>query len=236
MKRLLLRKWTLASAVGVSSILLIGALLLTGVLPGATRPAHAATTPGRVCDLSAQHSVCTGRAVNASAFFQSNDGCLFTDVSVWAFQDLSQSGATDPSAGTTDVMVDFSQEDTCNFTQTGWAEGKATGVDFQGDTTLNTATLNATVPLTDSYSGQPTGITLTLSLTWHGVGATRTGADNSRYRSPSGLMITRYVDTLRSAITVGTITDGGATNYAATPATYSDLATSQGQQIVIDHP
>lgn len=235
MKRLLSRKWTLASAVGMSAVLLIGALLLTGVLPGATRPAHAATTPGGVCDLSAQHSVCTGKAVMASAFFQSNDGCLSTNVNVWAFQDLSQA-ATDPSAGTSEVMVDFSQEDTCNFTQTGWAEGQATGVDFQGDSTLNTATLNATVPLTDSYSGQPTGTVLTLSLTWHGVGATHTGADNSRYRSPSGLMITRYVDTVRSAIAVGTITDGGTTNYAATPATYSDLASSQGQQIVIDHP
>lgn len=235
MKRLLSRKWTLASAGGVSAAILIGALLLTGVLPGTTRPAHAATTPSGVCDLSAQHSVCKSSAVNASAFFQSNDGCRSTMVSVWAFQDLSRSEATDPSAGTTELFVDFSQDDTCNFTQIGWSETRVSGVDFQGDTTLNTATLNATVPLTDQF-GAPNGVTLTLALTWHGVGATRIGADHSRYRSPSGMMITRYVDTVRSAITVGTITDGSTTNYASAPAMYSDLASSQGGQIVIDRP
>ncbi len=235
MKRLLSRKWTLASAVGVSSILLIGALLLTGVLPGATRPAHAAAATAGVCNMGAPHSVCIANGLVAAAFFQSSDSCRSTMVSVYAFQDLSQSVATDPSAGTTNVMVDFSQDDVCNFTQIGWAEGQVTGADFQGDAALNTATLNATVPLTDSY-GEPTGITLTLALTWHGEGATRTGADDFKYRSPSGLTITRTLDTLRSAITVGTITDDGTTNYAAAPATYSDLASSKGQQIVINHP
>ncbi len=235
MKRLLSRKWTLASAIGVSSILLIGALLLTGVLPGAIRPARAAATTAGVCDMSAPHSVCTANGLIATAFFQSNDSCRSTMVSVYAFQDLSQSAATDPSAGTTNVMVDFSQDDVCNFTQIGWAEGQVTGVDFQGDSALNTATLNAAVPLTDNY-GEPTGITLTLALTWHGVGATRTGSDDFKSRSPSGLTITRYVDTVRSAITVGTITDDGTTNYASDPATFSDLATSQGQQIIINHP
>ncbi len=234
MKRFLSRKWTLASAGGVSAVLLIGALLLTGVLPGATRPAHAATTTAGVCDLSAQHSVCTDNGVDASTVFSSNDGCVFTDVGVDASQDLSQS-ATDPSAGTTGVLVMFYQYNTCSSTEVANAEGQITGVDFQGDRQLNTATLNATVPLTDNYSGQPSGITLTIALTWHGVGATTTVSEDFRYRSPNGVVITRTGATARSAITEGTVTDG-TTNYASAPTLYSTLFDGHGGQVAIDHP
>lgn len=229
MKRLLSRKWTLASAVGVSAVILIGALLLTGVLPGMTRPAHAATT---VCDLSAQHSVCTGKAVQAYTAYFTNDGCLSTNVTVEAFQDVSHS-ATDLSAETTQMYVFFYQYDTCAFTEVANAEGQATGVSFQGDTQLNTATLNATVPLTGT--GIPDGYSLTIAVTWHGIGATRTMTDNFKTRSPSGIIITRTAATVRSAVAMGSITDG-TTNYASAPSLSSTLFDSKGGQIVIDHP
>lgn len=232
MKHLLSRKWTLASLVGVSTVILIGALLLAGVLPGTTRPAHASSAGGGVCDLSARHSVCTGKAVQASTSFFTNDGCLSTDVGLNAFQDVSHS-ATDLSAGTTQMFVDFYQYDTCSFAEIASAEGQVVGIDFQGDEQLTTATLNTTVPLTGS--GVPDGFTLTIALTWHGIGDTRTMSDNMKYRSPSGLTITRTVSTVRSAIAVGTISDG-TTNYASAPALYSTLFASQGGQVVIDHP
>ncbi len=234
MKRFLSRKWTLASAGGVTAVVLIGALFLTGVLPGATRPAHAATTSSGVCDLGAQHSVCMDNGVNASTVFSGNDGCVFTDVGVDAFQDLSQS-ATDWSTAKTGVFVTFYQYNTCTSTEVASAEAQVTGVDFQGDRQLNTATLNATVPLIDNYSGQPNGITLTIALTWHGVGATTTVSEDFRYRSPNGVVITRTGATARSAITVGTVTDG-TTNYASAPTLYSTLFDGHGGQVVINHP
>lgn len=232
MRNLLSRKWIYAGGVGMSAALLIGALLVTGVLPGTTRPAHAASAGGGVCDLSAQHSVCTGKATSAYTAFFSNDGCISTQVSVNAFQDVSHS-ATDPSADTTQIFVDFYQFDTCAFVDVASASGQVIGSNFQGDSQLNTAALNATVPLTGT--GVPDGFTLTVSLNWRGYGDTRTFNNDFKYRSPSGITITRQVVTVRSAIATGTISDG-TTNFASAPAIYSTLFDSQGGQIIVDRP
>ena len=234
MKRVLSRKWTLAGLGALSAFVLIGALLLTGVLPGLTRSAHASASDagGGVCDLSAHHSVCSGKSVQAYAAFYSENGCLSTDVSVDAFQDVSHS-ATDPLAGTNWVMVFFYQYDTCSFSEVANAEGQATGVSIQGDSQLNGATLNATVPLTGS--GVPDGYSLTIDLVWHGIGDTRTTTDDYKTRSSSGVIITRTSSVVRSAVAMGTITDG-TTSYASNPALNSSLFDSYGKQIVIDHP
>ncbi len=234
MKSLLSRKWAIASFVGVGSVLLVGALLLTGVLPGLTRPAHAsaADAGGGVCDLSARHSVCTGRSVGAHANFYKDDGCISTDVGVDAFQDVSHS-ETDPSSSTSQVLVYLYQYDTCAFNQIASGYGQAVGVNFQGDAQLNGATLTATVPITGD--GVPDGYTLTITLTWHGVGDTRVMNDDFKYRSPTGMTITRYAMNLRSAVAMGTVTDG-TTNFASDPALNSTLSDNNGKQIVIDRP
>jgi hypothetical protein len=231
-KSLLSRKWTFAGGMGIGVCLIIGTLLLSGVLPGATHPAHASNTESGPCHLGMRHSVCTGKGLQAYANFYSDSDCISTNVGVDAVQDVSNS-ATDPSAGATRVFVFFYQYDTCSYTEVANAEGELDGGIFQGDNQLSNATVNATVPLTGS--GIPDGFALTIALNWHGIGDTRTGSDDFKFRSPSGLTITHTSYTTRSAVATGTVSDG-TINYASAPALNSMLSDNQGGQIVINHP
>lgn len=185
-----------------------------------------------MCDFTAQHSQCTFKGIGADAGFLREDGCLLTGVDVSILQDVSHS-STDPSAETTQIFVEFDQNDACSFVQVAQAEGQAVGVDVQGDQQLTTASVNATVPLTGF--GVPDGFTLTISVTWHGIGETTTATDTSKVRTPGGHIITRTVTSERSGIATGTVSDG-TTNYASMPSTFTDLFYDHAGQVVIDHP
>jgi hypothetical protein len=152
-------------------------------------------------------------------------------VGLQVFQDVSNSNS-DPSAQTTQVLVFFDTFDTCNFVDVASAEGQVVGADVQGDNQLNTASVNATVPMTGT--GVPDGFTLTISVTWQGVGVTSKEVETFMFHSLGRHSVTSTSATQRDAIATGTITDG-TTNYASAAALDANLFDSSSHQIVIDH-
>ena len=187
---------------------------------------------GGACDLDANHSVCHSHGLGAGGTFFTESDCLITEVGLNVFQHLTNS-ANDPDAGTTVLSVSFDQFSTCSgFTQVASASGQADGeaVDFQIDQTFDTATLNASVPMTGF--GVPDGFTLSVAVTWHGVGDISSHEEIFKFRSPSGHSFTVDSASSRQAIMTGTVTDG-TNSYSDTPGN-GGMFDSNGKQIEVN--
>jgi hypothetical protein len=152
------------------------------------------------------------RGDTADAYFSSFDGCVYTEMYVFASDGINQSppGPAGVSSGT-DLWI--YQYDSCNDIQLRDAYGFAwlAGPDFQVSGKLGSAALNATVNVydyvTDSF------FDVYVNLTWTGVGATFRQSSNSHYDSPGCKVHNRFRGTFRSAAVSGTVSDG-VTNFA----------------------
>jgi hypothetical protein len=175
---------------------------------------------------------CTFKGHNAFADFGSvsPDGCVFSDASVFVFDNFTNPGRVSTKA----VQVNINVFNNC----TGMSIESLSNIDpstfladftgsFTFGTGLSSLTLNGTAPMFDNFSGAPSG-TATLSLTWKGYGPTFTFEDNNHSRSPGFALNSHSKGASRSAEASGTFTDPSGTNFASTPTLNADLGNAQG--------
>ena len=152
------------------------------------------------------------RGDSADAYFSDFDGCVYTDVYVFASDGINQS-PPGPGGASSGTSLFIYQYDSCTDTQLLAAEGFASlaGPDFQVAGKLSSAALNATVSMYDYVSG--TSFDVDVNLTWTGGSETSRQSSNYHFDSPGCKVNSRFRGTFRSAGVSGSISDG-VTNFA----------------------
>jgi hypothetical protein len=144
----------------------------------------------------------------ADAFFSSFDGCVLTEVSIFASEGVFKSG---PGRGglSSGTSLFISQFDFCADTQVLAAEGFAelSPSDFEVANRLSMATLDATVNVFDFVSGL--SFDVDVDLTWTATGLSRQNVNN-HFTSPGCKVHSRFRGTSREATVSGSISDGNA--------------------------
>lgn len=216
--------------------LVASGLVLAGLIAAATvgftflhgTPAtHASGSGGGGGCTTMQTSACTYSGLTANAEFDNFDNGVYTGVSVWASENVSHAPPATPTTQS-QVFVQLNTVDQSTGAGT-YAWGDASGVAFTADSKLNTATLTATVPMTDN-----TGATfdVTLNLTWNGYGSTVSWDNNTHFRGDGFMFSSHDHSTSRNATASGTALVG-TTNYAANPSMYNYISDSTGGSVQI---
>ena len=163
----------------------------------------------------------------ATAYYSyTNDGCIYTDLYVFAGETTSKSGPGAPVKG---KVADFSlnQYDFCNDAWLSGAYGYVdlTSANFSIDNKLNNAHLQSNVAMYDWNTGN--SFDLAVDLTWTGIGDLTRNKSSYQYESGGCKVKSRFSGSYRMADVSGIISDG-TTNYAANPAYYADLQSVKG--------
>src|SRR5690242_2163212 len=230
-----LGKWRLTTiAMGITGF--VAVLALGGVLAFYVTTAHGSGTGGGGC-VSTTDPACTFKGNATYATFQSvsDDGCIFTQAQVSAYDNLTRPGH---NASKT-AAIYISTWDNCN----GVPLSEATSFDpntgassFTGTiefgSNLASATINGTASMYDPYSGSVL-YTTTVNLTITGYGPSSKYSDSQHSHSPGFIMNTHFTGTSRSAEVSGTFTDNAGNNMAALPGLYAELQYSQGGTVQI---
>ena len=170
----------------------------------------------------------------AEADFDSVDpsGCVETFVFVEGVNGtVKETGH--PSVSSMAVIV-IDQFDFCTGTETLFAVGEATlaAGEFQIDKSLTTATLNATIEVSDFVSG--TSFPVDVSVNWTGFGATTTQKDHFQIKGPGFKVNSRFMGTFRDATSSGTVSDG-TTNFTPDSAVFADMGSVKQGEVDIIH-
>jgi hypothetical protein len=170
------------------------------------------------------------RGDTADAYFSSFDGCVYTDVYVFASDGISQSppGRGGTSSGTSVSIYKF---DSCSETQLLAADGfvSLAASAFQVSSKLGSAKLSATVPVYDYVSGL--NLNVSVNLTWTGSGSISRQSYRSQYNSPGCKTHSSFSGTWRSAEVSGSVSDG-TTNYTPVPFGGSIASVKQGDLFI----
>jgi len=132
------------------------------------------------------------------------------------------------------AVITIDQFDFCTGIETLFAQGEATlaAGEFQIDKMLATATLNATIEVSDFVSG--TSFPVDVSVGWTGVGATTTQKDHFQIKGPGFKVNSRFMGTFRDATASGTVSDG-TTNFTPEPAFFADMGSVKQGEVDIIH-
>ena len=215
----------------MSALVLVGAGLVAHFLPanGQTASvAHASGGGGGGC-VTTNGPVCTfkGSTAIVNFFSASADGCVQTNGFLEAMESVTRNPPGPQVAGTT-VFVSIFQDDFCAGTFVD-ASGQASGVNFQADKTLNSASLSGDIPVVDSDSGNT--LTVSVNLTWQGVGATSKLVDISHFRTQGTIINNHFVGTDRAANVSGTLSFGTVSITSPAP-----LSSNGGSGFFISSP
>jgi hypothetical protein len=156
---------------------------------------------------SGQTIVIEGRGLHVESGFDyiSPDGRIETTVYVDAFQNRVHN----QTVSTADVFI--GQVDTRTGATVLDASGGTDTPTFQIDKNLLSASLSATVPLTDNQTGQPL-FNVSVNMIWTSTSAIQYQNNTFHYRT-EGFTITSHSNAaIRDAIASGTVSDG-TTNY-----------------------
>jgi len=200
---------------------LIIALLLSMLVTAL--PAHAAGA-------ATLHFSFTGQF--AEAAFDNVDGCIETFVYVEAVDGrIKQTGHPEVIS---QALVVIEQFDNCAGVELMFALGVATLTpdQFQIDKKITTATLNATIEVTDFDSGNT--FPVDVSVSWTGSGPTVTEKDRFHIKGPGFKVNSRFNGTFRDATASGTVSDG-TTNFTPQPAFFADMGSVKQGEVDIIH-
>jgi len=165
----------------------------------------------------------SGYFVSAVATTQDTSTCsdgVITSFTLYAADNVTQTPPGRPT-GSPLASVYYSRYDNCSY-EYDYGYGEILGADFKSTGNLGNATVNATIPLTQY--GNSTGTTITLSLTWTGVGSIGTTIDTQQVRMGDVTTKTHFKGENRSAVVSGTVSDGVTT---FTVATSGDMNSTQ---------
>ena len=201
------------------TLVLVSAMLVSHALPGASRVAnvaHASGGGGESCvPTSGPSCHFNGNTALVNFFLASPDGCVQTGGFLEVTQNVTHD-PPDPAVSGNTVFVSLFQNNFCTQnTLDGF--GQASGVSFQADKDLTTASLNATIPVFDFVSGNT--FTLIVNLTWQGVGAVSKMVDSNHFRTQGTIINTHFSGTNRAANVSGTLGFGAAN--IASPTNFS---------------
>lgn len=210
--------------------------LVAGGLFYARQKAYAA--PGVGCDVNAQQNTptCTYNGLTAAMNLNSwsPDGCIVTYVNVIASQGFTNNPSFSLQSGNgVDVMI--IQNDYCNQVELSLATGQANNINFTADSSLNTASLNTTVTVTDWDSPTQATYPVTVNLTWQGIGPSGRTISSTQSIAGSWVFNTRYNGTTRSAQVSGSITSDTMLLNETTPNLDGMLSNATGGQIFVTH-
>ena len=232
MKRnILLRRPLVTAGVSVASLVLVSTLILAGLN---LRHVHASGTGGGGgggygCSPSNGAPTCHFKGASAYADYVNSDGCIYSSAGMFVFDDVTSDQPGGPTGGPV-MYVSLYKYDMCNLVDLEDGYGYTTAVDFKHDAALESASVTATIQLSDPYtSASPTNVTI--NLTWKGVGSVTSYLDNYQIRTSTSLYRTHFKADNRMAVVSGTLSDG-TTNFAATP-TMSALYNSVGGTLEI---
>ena len=164
------------------------------------------------------------KGLSANAFFSSADpsGCIYTDVSVFASEQIisSQPGMGTPSSGSS---IFISQYDACTGTQLLSADGYVplADPDLQISRKLDSASLNTTINMFDYVSNNT--LDVTVNLNWAAVSSSGRQVSHFNYQF-SGCKISSHLNsTFRYAEVTGSVSDG-VTNFTPSPPVDATLS------------
>jgi hypothetical protein len=149
------------------------------------------------------------RGLGANASFSSIDhsGCIQTNVDVFTAEAILQ---TPPGRGTpfSSVNLFISRHDLCTGTPLLAAEGVAdlAEADLQIDSMLNWATLNTTISMLDSLTGNTFDIFV--NLNWTGVVPVTREQTNIHFGDQDCRVLNHGVGTFRGSEALGSVSDG----------------------------
>jgi hypothetical protein len=171
------------------------------------------------------------RGLGANATFSTVDGCVQTNVDVFTAEAFIQvfPGNVDPFSS---VNIFIFQYDLCEDIQLLAAEGVAdlAEPDLQISKKLNLATLNTTVNVLDSLTGNTFDVDV--NLTWTGIGPTTRERLNFHFRDQTCITHTRFKATVRAAEVMGSVSDG-TTNLTPELSLGANLTSSNGSEMAI---
>lgn len=171
------------------------------------------------------------RGLGANASFSTVDGCIQTNVDVFTAEAFIQvfPGNVDPFSS---VNIFISQYDLCEDIQLLAAEGVAdlAEPDLQISSKLNQATLNTTVNVLDSLTGNTFDVSV--SLAWTGIGPVNHERLNFHFRDQTCLTHTRSKGTFRDAEVMGSVSNG-ITNFTPELSLGANLISSNSGDMSI---
>jgi len=191
-----------------------------------------ATSVSRAAGASTLHFSFKGQFAEAAFDSVDSSGCVETFVFVQGVNGTVKETGHPAVSSMAFVVID--QFDICTGTETLFAVGEATlaAGEFQIDKMLRTATLNATIEVSDVVSG--TSFPVDISVSWTGVGATTTQKDHVQIRGPDFKVNFRFTGTFRDATALGTVSDG-TTNFTPESAVFADMGSVKQGEVDIIH-
>jgi len=191
-----------------------------------------ATSVSRAAGASTLHFSFKGQFAEAAFDSVDSSGCVETFVFVQGVNGTVKETGHPAVSSMAFVVID--QFDICTGTETLFAVGEATlaAGEFQIDKMLRTATLSATIEVSDVVSG--TSFPVDISVSWTGVGATTTQKDHVQIRGPDFKVNFRFTGTFRDATALGTVSDG-TTNFTPESAVFADMGSVKQGEVDIIH-
>jgi hypothetical protein len=172
------------------------------------------------------------RGPSAFAEFSRTEGCITTVVFVFG----TEVKFHDPPGPPTPVSfaeVGLLQFDDCTGATLQAAFGDATLTDeaFQVNRELSSATLNATVQVTDEITGSTS--TVEVDLTWTGTGELVRETERFHSHAPGVNFQSRFNGRFRDAEASGSVSLGGV-NLAQQPSEFAQLASVKQGEVTIE--
>lgn len=224
----------LGLALGV--VIIVAAVGMVGFnMQRSAAPVHASGSgDGGPCLVPTGNApTCQFKGFTADAYYSSYDTStcpdgVYTYYAVYAADNVQINPSTSTTGGPL-VGVFLSQWNNCTYNYgTYYGETTAGNIKLTGD--LGSATAQATIQLQD-WSSNP-GPTVTVDVTWTGVGDISTTVDSISRRVGDTIYKSRFTGSDRMAMVNGTISDGTSTYTIATTSTMND---AQGGTILIEH-
>ena len=157
----------------------------------------------------------------------SPDGCIDTFVFVDGFQNTfgkqTSSGA--------DVFI--GQFDICTNTQLLSASGSTSNPNFQIDKKLLSASLNTTISVFDSVSGNTFNVSV--SVAWTSTSAIAHENSTFHFHTKGFTENSHFNANFRDANASGTVSDG-TTNFTPSPSVFAQTMSAKEVDVAITHP
>jgi hypothetical protein len=173
------------------------------------------------------------KGLSANTSFDSFDtsGCILSSLDVFTTEGMVgfSPGKKAPQSST---AIFLSQYDLCTDTLLLAAEGVTdlAEPDLQISPRLDSATLNTTVTMFDTLTGNT--FDLSVDLSWVGVGPSSRQHSSFRFGDKDCRVISRFKGTVLVAEVSGTVTDG-VTNFTPQSSFYGELISSHSREMSI---
>ena len=169
-----------------------------------------------------------GLHVESGFDYLSPDGCIETFVSVNAFQETSNK----QTFSFADVFI--GQVNNCTKTSLLEASGVTDSPTFKIDKTLLSASLSATIPVTDNVSGNTFNVSV--NMTWTSTSAIQHQHSTFHIHTKSFTLNSHSNADIRDAIASGTVSDGTTNFTPSGTLSFAQIVSSKEYVVTITHP